>query len=126
MKYLGIDFGLKRVGLATSDGQFASPLKTIEVTGLNDAVNKLILLCKSEQFSKVIIGMPEGKMGKNVTSVIKKLKKEKIDVEAMDETLSSKRALEQMIEAGVPKQKRSLSDDRAAAIILQDYIDNLN
>ncbi len=31
MKYLGVDFGLKRVGLAVSEGELASPLQTIEV-----------------------------------------------------------------------------------------------
>lgn len=124
MKYLGVDFGLKRVGLATSEGNFASPLKTIEVKGIVDAVLKVIALCKSEQFAKVIVGMPEGKMGKNVLGFVKKLKKEGIDVKTFDETLSSRRALENMIEAGVPKEKRRVNDDQAAAIILQDYLDS--
>lgn len=124
MKYLGVDFGLKRVGLATSEGNFASPLKTIEVKGIVDAVLKVIALCKNEQFSKVIVGMPEGKIGKNVLGFVKKLKKEGIDVETFDETLSSIRALENMIEAGVPKEKRRVNDDQAAAIILQDYLDS--
>lgn len=124
MKYLGVDFGLKRVGLATSEGSFASPLKTIEVKGIVDAVLKVIALCKNEQFAKVIVGMPEGKMGKNVLGFVKKLKKEGIDVKTFDETLSSRRALENMIEAGVPKEKRRVNDDQAAAIILQDYLDS--
>lgn len=124
MKYLGVDFGLKRVGLATSEGNFASPLKTIEVKGLVDAVLKVIALCKNGKFSKVIVGMPEGRMGKNVLGFVKKLKKEGIDIETSDETLSSRRALENMIEVGVPKEKRGINDDQAAAIILQDYLDS--
>lgn len=124
MKYLGVDFGLRRVGLATSEGNFASPLKTIEVKGIVDAVLQVVALYKNEQFSKVIVGMPEGKIGKNVLGFVKKLKKEGIDVETSDETLSSIRALENMIEAGVPKEKRGVNDDQAAAIILQDYLDS--
>lgn len=124
MKYLGVDFGLKRVGLATSEGNFASPFKTIEVKGIVDASLKVIALCKNEQFAKVIVGTPEGKMGKNVLGFVKKLKKRGIDVKTFDETLSSRRALENMIEVGVPKEKRRVNDDQAAAIILQDYLDS--
>lgn len=125
MKYLGIDFGLRRVGLATSEGNFASPLKTIEVKGISDASLKVIALCKNGQFSKVIVGISEGQMGKNILEFVKKLKKEGIDVETFDETLSSRRALENMIKTGVPKEKRRINDDQAAAIILQDYLDSL-
>lgn len=123
MKYLGIDFGLKRVGLATSEGSLASPLKVLEVKGINDAVLKLKELCR--EFDKIIVGLPEGKMGQNVLGFVKKLKKGGIEVYTVDETLSSKRALDYMIESGVAKEKRSVNDDAAAAIILQDYLDNL-
>lgn len=123
MKYLGVDFGLKRVGLAISEGDLASPLKVIEVKSLNDAALKLIDFCKD--FDKVIVGLPEGKMGQNVVGFVKKLKKVGIEVYTIDETLSSKRALEYMIATGVSREKRTVNDDVSAAIILQDYLDNL-
>lgn len=124
MKYLGIDFGLRRVGLAMSDGILASPLKVLTGRGFADLVDQIKKEAKG--FDKLIIGMPEGKMAQNVKGVMKALRMQGLDVEEVDETLSSQKALEKMIEIGTPKKKRKVSDDTAAAIILQEYLDNQN
>lgn len=123
MKYLGIDFGLRRVGLAVSDGELASAWKTVEVSNFKDALIKISQIIKQENFQKVIVGLPEGKMGENVIGFVKALKKEGFVVETVDETLSSKRALEKMIELGLPQNKRKNADDYSAAQILQDFLD---
>lgn len=125
MKYLGVDFGLKRLGLATSEGEIASPFKTVQVKGFHDSINKVLEFAKKENVEKIIIGLPEGKMGNTVSGFINKLKKLGLVVESTDETLSSKRAVEKMIELDIPKEKRKINDDIAAAIILQNYLDNL-
>ncbi len=125
MKYLGIDFGLRRIGLATSEGDLASQLKTIEVKNFKEAVEKIVALIKKDKFDKIIVGLPEGSMGQTVLNFIKALKKNGLDVSTADETLSSQRAMLQMIETNVAKNKRRIVDDTAAAIILQDYLDNL-
>lgn len=124
MRYLGIDFGLKRIGLATSEGEIASPSKTIEVRGFRDAVDQVIKLVKNENFDKVVIGLPEGKMGQTVLGFIKTLEKSGIDVAEADETLSSQKAITQMVESNIPKNRRQTNDAMAAAIILQDYLDS--
>lgn len=124
MKYLGIDFGLKRVGLATSDGELASPLKTIEVKSCKDAVQKVVELVKAQGVSKVIVGLPEGKMGQTVLGFVNALKKAGLDVEETDETLSTYQAISQMIEENIPKRKRRINDAYSAAIILQEYLEN--
>lgn len=123
MKYLGVDYGLKRVGLAISQGDLASPYKIIEINSLSEAIEKILTICKLEDFDKVIVGMPEGDMGKYTLKFIDELKKRGVDAEATDETLSSKQALDDMIEAGIGKKKRRLNDDMAAAIILQNYLE---
>lgn len=124
MRYLGIDFGLRRIGLATSEyGQLASPWKIIEVTGFKDATNKLELILCKENFDKIIVGLPEGKIGKTVLGFIGALQKRGFNVESSDETLSSKNALSQMIKLEIPKNKRRFSDAYSAAIILQNYLD---
>jgi len=123
MRYLGVDFGLSRIGLAQSQGNIASPLKTIEVKGFQDAQEKVKALVVSEGFDKIIIGLPEGKMGQTVLGFIKALRKAGIDVETADETLSSQRAVAQMIKLNIPKAKRRVSDAYSAAIILQNYLD---
>lgn len=123
MKYLGVDFGLRRVGLSTSEGTIISPYKVLTGRGFNDLLEKV----KNESvgFDKLVVGMPEGRMGKIVSGFIAALRKAGLDVEETQETLSSKRALDQMIELNIPKKKRQVNDAYSAAIILQDYLDNL-
>lgn len=124
MRYLGIDFGLRRIGLAESEGNIASPLATIEVKGFKDAVEKVVELVMSKGFDKIVIGLPEGKMRQTVLGFVKTLKRAGLDVETSDETLSSQRAIAQMIQLNIPKNKRQTNDAYSAAIILQNYLDS--
>ena len=57
-KYLGVDFGLKRIGLSITDQEkiFAFPLTTIEYDNALNFFKDLIL---KEEVSKVIIGYPK-------------------------------------------------------------------
>lgn len=125
MKYLGIDFGLKRVGLAISEGKLASPWQVLVVKDFSDALKKVLKIIKDEQFQKIVVGLPEGQMGQNVTGFINALKMVGIFVETADETLSSQQAKKVMIEAGIPQKKRRHEDAYSAAEILQNYLDNL-
>lgn len=124
MRYLGIDFGLRRVGLAISEGNLASPWQTIKVNGFEDTVKNIIDLLNREKFGKVIIGLPEGKMGSTVLGFVKALRKSGFEVETFDETLSSKKAKQTMVELGIPLGKRRHEDAYSAAQILQDYLDS--
>lgn len=124
MRYLGIDFGLRRIGLAISEGELASPWQILEVKGFSDAVEKTARIIKEERFEKVVIGLPEGKMGQNVAGFVKALKKQGFEVKTTEETLSSKKALEVMIEQGVRQKKRRHEDAYSAAGILQNYLDS--
>ncbi len=121
MKYLGVDFGLRRIGLATSDGELASPFKVVEGRGFTDLVEKI----KKEAvgFDKIVVGLPEGKIGQTVLGFVKALKKSGLDVETADETLSSQKAVEAMVELNISKKDRRVIDAVAAAIILQNYLD---
>ncbi|OGE16487.1 hypothetical protein A3F00_01675 [Candidatus Daviesbacteria bacterium RIFCSPHIGHO2_12_FULL_37_11] len=123
MKYLGVDFGLKRIGLAISAGEFASLYKVISVSSLSDAIDKIIREIREIGVDKVIVGMPEGETGKAAKRLINGLKKEGFNVETADETLSTQNAGKLMIEMGVSRKKRKTSDAQAAAEILQCYLD---
>jgi len=124
MKYLGIDFGMRKIGLAISEGKFTSPWQVLEVKGFSEAVEKTLKIIKDGQFQKVIVGLPEGKMGQNVRGFVKALNKMGAEVETVDETLSSKKALQAMIEQGIGVKKRMSEDAFSAAEILQNYLDN--
>ena len=123
MKYLGIDFGLKRIGLAISEGDLASPWQILEVKNFSDAVEKIVRVIKEWAFEKIVVGLPEGKMGQNVVGFVNALKRQGFEVEAVDETLSSKKALQVMIEQGAARKKRRHEDAFSAAEILQNYLD---
>ncbi len=109
--------------MATSDGQLATPWKIVEVAGFGDAVEKTVQLTRHENFQKIIVGLPEGRMGKTVLAFIKALQKSGLEVIEADETLSSQKALQQMIEQNIPQKKRKAADAVAAAIILQQFLD---
>lgn len=123
MKYLGIDFGLRRIGLAISEGELVSPWQVLEVKNFPDAIVKISKIVKDQQFEKIIVGMPEGKMGKNVVGFVNSLKKLGLEVEITDETLSSKKALETMIREGISQKRRRHQDAYSAAEILQNYLE---
>lgn len=123
MKYLGLDWGLKRIGLAISEGEFASPFKIVEIKNLKDGVRKIAELVKKENMDAVIIGQPEGGMGRVVQKVIKQLSNLGMKVVAADETLSTQEAKRVMIEIGISKKDRKEDNALSAAIILQRWLD---
>lgn len=121
MKYLGVDFGLKRVGLATSNGELATPFKVIEGSSFLDLLKKIRK--EAEGFDRLVIGLPEGKTGKLVKKATKKLRESGIDIIEADETLSTQNATTQMLELNIPQKKRRINDAYSAAVILQNYLD---
>ena len=121
MKYLGVDFGIKRVGLARSEGDLASPWKVIEGKGAWDLVEKI--KSEAKEFDNIVIGIPEGRMGETVKKVVKRLRAEGLEVYEADETLSSKNAVKLMVELGLSRKKRRTNDAIAASEILQNYLD---
>lgn len=123
MKYLGLDWGLKRIGLAISEGEFASPFKIVEIKNLKDGVRKIAELVKKENMDAVIIGQPEGGMGRVVQKVIKQLSNLGMKVVAADETLSTQEAKRVMVEIGISKKDRKEDNALSAAIILQRWLD---
>jgi len=131
-KYLGIDFGLKRIGLSISDKEkiFAFPLTTIQY---DNAFNFFKDLFLKEEVKKVIIGYPKRLSGvdseieSSIKIFIKKFKKQftKVEIERFDERFTSKLASKAIVSSGLGKKKRSdksLIDKVSAAIILQDYL----
>ncbi len=132
MKYLGVDYGLKKVGLAFSEGQVAWVYKVLDVNSLSDAVEKIAHVIKEEQIERVVVGVPDKKAAKVINNFIKSLEKKitennlNVSVIKADETLSSYQARNLMIEMGTAKKAREKEDAYAAALILQNFLDTLN
>lgn len=128
MRYLGIDYGKKYIGLATSDGVVASAFKVISVSSLKDALSQVAPIIEKEQIGKVVVGVPESGEARSVTEKfirgIRGIWGDQVKVEEVDETLTSKNATKLMLELGAGKKKRQLSHVTAACLILQQFLDN--
>ena len=123
-KYLGVDYGTKRIGLSIGD----SETKTAVVFGTVNSIKDLIKVIKKEEINYVILGKPysvanfEHKLPENFKKFVNELKKElpkKVTLDFEDERLSSKYADSL---AGDKKTKAS-RDEIAAITILQSYFD---
>ncbi len=125
MKYLGVDFGLKRVGLAISEGELASPLEVVAGKNLDQIVEQVAKIVKGEKVERIIIGQPEsGPVVKAVNEFSKKLHQVAgVEIKIVDETLSTQNASQLMRELGLKKKSRQKNDAAAAALILQNYLD---
>ena len=132
-RIIGIDFGVKRIGLAVTDPLqiFASPLITVNQEEFYNYMNDYLTKNEVEAF---VIGYPvqmNNKPSESVTYVnpfIKRLKKtfpEK-HIYLADERFTSQMAMKTMIDGGVKKkdrQDKSLVDKISASIILQSFLD---
>ncbi len=123
MRYLGIDYGEKRVGLALSDseGILGMPYKTISN---KDLINSLKTIIKNENVEFVVVGLPLSlKMqSTSQTDKVVYFKKELeksvgVPVEFENEFLTSVQAQKNGIEKGD-------IDASSAALILQSYLDS--
>jgi putative Holliday junction resolvase len=132
-RFLAIDFGEKRVGLALSDPMkiIAKPFKTIFYSNQNDLINKIALIIKDKEIEKIILGLPKGLKGNNTsqTNIVIEFYnyiKNKIDTPIVmeDERLSSVSAKKSLILQDIKTgHNKALIDETAAAIFLQLYLD---
>jgi putative Holliday junction resolvase len=133
-KALGIDYGLKRTGLAITDAlqMIASPLETIETPLLFDFLQKLF---SKEKINVLVVGEARHLDGnasditiaqqKFCDELTKKFPDKKII--RIDEMFTSKLASQAMLMGGMKKKDRMVKgnlDKISAAIILQSYLEN--
>ncbi|MDO8618446.1 MAG: Holliday junction resolvase RuvX [Candidatus Daviesbacteria bacterium] len=124
MKYLGIDYGLKKIGLAISEGELATPLKVLHVKSKADALSQIKEVVSKENIDQIIIGAPDSGIRSKILNLSKELNLN-IPVTVVDETLSSVTAKNRMIESGMSKKKRMEEDAYSAVEILQNYLDSI-
>jgi putative Holliday junction resolvase len=136
-KVLALDYGKKRVGLATGDFEFgiAFPREVILNNGISDLIEKIVSFCDEFQVSLIVVGLPlnmdfeeiENDMVTEVRYFVSELRKQlndDIEVRFLDERLSSFEAKELMNDAKSIGDKKSFGKDAyAAQIILQRFFD---
>lgn len=134
MRVLGLDIGTRRVGVALSDdlGMTAQPLETIHVRAGESALPRIVALCEEHGVSRVVAGVPfefdgrEGRMARLVRKVLAKVGEETgLEVDEVDERLTSRQAERALLEADVSRARRKqVIDKMAAALILQGWLDS--
>ena len=131
-RFLAIDYGSKRVGLAISDPtkKIAKAYKTIT----NDSLDALLYCIKNEikknSVEKIILGLPIGMNGKNTSQTELVLKFNdmlknflSIPIVLEDERLTSLHAKKSLVFQGfnTTSNKENI-DSTAAALLLQNYL----
>ncbi len=123
MRYLGIDYGAKRVGLAMSDerGDFAYPLSVLE--NKDNLFQDILKVCKDNNIGSVVVGESKNfsqnnnEIMKEISPFVDKLKKVlDLPVYMHPEFLTSQ-------EAERLQGKNDMHDASAAALILKSYLD---
>jgi putative holliday junction resolvase len=135
MRALGIDYGDARIGLAISDdlGMMAHPLEPVDVAEVESAETRIAEIAREKRVDKIVMGLPlrmdgsEGTAVEKVKAFIERLRSridQRIEIIFIDERLSTVEAQRSLREAGrTVRNSRSIIDQAAACIILQDYLD---
>jgi len=132
MKFLGIDYGLKRIGLAKGDdvNYMAFPLSCIINKNIDFVISEILKISEKEKFESIVIGLPlDTHLKETEQSVLTRkfgnVLKEKLNLPVFfeNEIFSTQEAKSKW-----PSQKFKkigLIDQTAALIILQSYLDKM-
>ena len=133
MKAMGIDFGLARIGIALSDDTkfLASPFETYKRKSEEADIQHLIEIVKTKNVDEIVCGLPMNMAGVEQEIAVKtrqfmqKLQEQtSLEINFVDERLSSLMAEEMLKETERDwKKRKEKLDAVAASIILQDYLD---
>ncbi len=132
-RYLGIDLGEKRVGIAVSDpgGIIAQPVKTVPFQSGKQLLREIDNLVKEYEIEKIVIGLPltmkgtDSEKTREVREFAEVLSRTvSVPVHFMDERLTTVQAHSTMHQIGKkPSRHRERVDQLAAQLILQTFLD---
>ena len=134
MRYLAIDYGLKRTGLAICDPDeiIVSPLAVIDAK--KGPLEKIVQVVKDEKVDAIVLGLPlnmDDSIGSQAKLVLKfadQLKKcLEIPIHFQDERLSTFGAKEKLAAAEYTKKNKAKRLDAiAAAEILEAFLEQIS
>ncbi|MBK8549972.1 MAG: Holliday junction resolvase RuvX [Ignavibacteria bacterium] len=137
-KYLAVDYGEKRVGIAVSDESKKYSFSREHLINDKKFLEKLLAVIIEENVSKIIIGYPLNFKSEKTIQTLKieefkntlekflSGKSVKAEIIFFDERFTSSLAQNSVLNSGLNKKKRQEKgrvDSISAQIILQDYID---
>lgn len=135
-KFLALDYGDKRVGMAVSDynKEISFPRDFLTYTGTKNLIAQLKKFCEVEDISKIILGLPimmDGTFGdraKKTQKFFDQLREAMPDmpIDLFDERLSTEFAVKSLHGQGVKaKDQKGKRDAMSAQIILQNYLSSI-
>ena len=132
-KYLGVDYGDKRTGLAECDvsGMLAGGIGTISEGGMRKTAIRVAKEAEARSCKRIIIGLPKNMDGSegpraDVVKAFAELLAEQtaIPIDFYDERMTTMVAYRYLGETGTfGKKRREAVDTLSAELILQSYID---
>ena len=135
MRYLGLDLGDKRVGVALSDesATVATGLDTLSRVGPRKDPRAVAELVRKHAAGGIVVGLPrklDGSVGvqaQKVLEFVEDLRRVvRVPVVTWDERFTSVVAQQALIEGDVSRRARKgLVDKVSAILILQNYLDYL-
>lgn len=134
IRYLALDVGSKRIGVAVSDelGLTAQPVLTLERRrNPREDLRSIARLCRRFEAVGIVVGNPRGADGQPTPQAIKIQsfatelgELTKLPIHLWDERLTSHEAHQILYEAGRTRQTHSrVVDQVAATLILQSFLD---
>lgn len=127
MRWLGIDFGERRIGLAISDpeGRLAVPLTTLERRNDRSAIREIAEIARREGVGRLVLGEPVGLDGQRGESTerVRRFGSRLAEVSGLpvrfvNESLTTVEAQERLRAAGVDFRREPERIDAVAAQIL--------
>ena len=132
-KYLGVDYGDVRTGLAECDvsGMLAGGIATVKEGGMRNTAVRVAKEAEMRNCKKIIVGLPknmdgsEGDRAKCVRAFVDILATlTSIPIDFCDERMSTMAAYRDLDGAGTfGKKRRDSIDTLSAELILQSYLD---
>ncbi|HEX5030171.1 MAG TPA: Holliday junction resolvase RuvX [Candidatus Eisenbacteria bacterium] len=134
MRVLGVDFGLRNLGLALSDpGEvLATPLRSLRLASVREAPAAVAAVVREVDAGAVVVGAPEGLEGEEGRAELRRVKRfatalrreTGLPVHLVDESLSSREAEARSGRtSGRDPARASAAHAAAAAVILQRWLD---
>ena len=128
---MAVDFGDARTGLAVSDstGFLASRAGCVKCAGLSKTVDEVAAVAAQRGVELIIVGDPinmDGSEGPRCRRFADELReKTGLDVQMLDERLTTVLSYKLMNESGTfGKKRRDSVDEMSAVQLLQDYLDS--
>ncbi len=129
MNILSLDLGMRRIGVALSDGKTVASQETITYWSRDEAIGKISKIAREEMIEKIVLGLPKSQSGESedvVRSFALELNKIiAIPIEFVDETLTSKEAerILKDLKINIRSEKYKQEIDRISAkLILEQYL----